>query len=317
MAHYNLYETLGLDRNDSSVNLRSVLESRLAGGIFDNPGGEEEIKLAINVLGDEQKRALYDSRLNDSTADDIDVAALRQLGELNLGGANPSASSDVGSAGIEAGVDQGREHGTNQGAAVRQKLDSGFTSAKQGFASAREGAAKQAHELGAEYRQSSKKAIAVTAIVAAAGGLIVGSFLGGGDGSTLKKEGRAKAVVQEYIEADSIRAVEDWANEYVARDRRDMFESLNGYAVAEDAFDARDLKVGETASTMRYQSMIVKGVRQSFDELAEADKLEDQGVVSILDGNDEVVGFINMKLIDGNWEVYELGSAPEADSLID
>lgn len=336
MAHYNLYETLGLDRNDSSANLRSALESRLAGGKFDNPGGEEEVKLAINVLGDEQKRGLYDSRLDNPSADDVDVAALRQLSELNLGGANPSAgagtsavggpagvgAAGVGAAGVAgAAAGAGQDQQPDQGAAIRDKFDNGLASAKQGFASAREGATKQAHDLGAEYKKSSKKAITVTAIAAAVGGLIVGGLLGGllggGGGATLKDEGGAKDIAQAYIDADSKRAVEDWVAEHVERDSREYFEENIATELPEDLLDARDLKVGETASSMRQDSMIYKGERESYEELAEAEKLEDEGLVAILDGNDELVGYISMRLIDGEWEVTWIDIAVETESLLD
>ena len=332
MAHYNLYETLGLDRNDSSANLRSALESRLEGGKFDNPGGEEEVKLAINVLGDEQKRGLYDSRLDDPSADDVDVAALRQLSELNLGGANPSAGAGTSAVGGPAGLGAagagaagvagaaagaGQDQQPDQGAAIRDKFDNGLASAKQGFASAREGATKQAHELGAEYKKSSKKAITVTAIAAAVGGLIVGGLLGGllggGGGATLKDEGGAKDVAQAYIDADSKRAVEDWVDEYVSRDNREYFADPE---LPEDEFDARDLKVGETASSMHFESTMMKGERESYKELAEAEKLEDQGRVAILDGNDELVGYISMRLIDGEWEVTYIDTAAEVEFLV-
>lgn len=325
VAHYNLYETLGLNRNDSTANLRSALESRLADGKFDNPGGEEEVKLAINVLGDDQKRGLYDSRLNDPNADDVDVSALRQLSELNLGGANPAAGAAAGgaagAAGGAAAASAAQPEGPGRGAAARENLDKGLASAKQGFANAREGATKQAHELGAEYKKSSKKAIIVTAVAAGVAGLIIGGLLGGllggggGGGTGLKKEGAAKDVAQAYIDADSKRAVEDWVSENASREYRDYLDEL-AEETPEDYLDARDLKVGDTASEWAAMSSRITGNRESFAELAESEKLEDVGVVQILNGNDDLVGFVSMSLIDGKWEVTGVYTASERESLL-
>ncbi len=95
MAHYNLYDTLGLDRSASTSDLRGELDSRLATGPFDNPGGEEEVKLASNILGDERKREVYDKRLGELDAEPITVPALRQLAEMNLDG--PGAAQQASS----------------------------------------------------------------------------------------------------------------------------------------------------------------------------------------------------------------------------
>ncbi|AKE39930.1 Hypothetical protein NG00_01788 [Corynebacterium camporealensis] len=150
MAHYNLYDTLGLDRSASTSDLRGELDSRLATGPFDNPGGEEEVKLASNILGDERKREVYDKRLGELDAEPITVPALRQLAEMNLGGT---------------------------GAAPQAHSGNGFDSAKQSFATAREDATSKAHALGEDYKNTSTQVIVVTAVAAGLVGIILGGIL--------------------------------------------------------------------------------------------------------------------------------------------
>ncbi|HIW90240.1 MAG TPA: hypothetical protein H9870_01015 [Candidatus Corynebacterium avicola] len=86
MAHYNIYQSLGLDRSASSQDLAQQLDGRLASTSATDAGAREELSVARAILGDETRRGLYDQRLDDPSAAEIDIDSLRELASLNLGG---------------------------------------------------------------------------------------------------------------------------------------------------------------------------------------------------------------------------------------
>lgn len=79
MAHYNLCETLGIDRSASTHSIAEDIDARLSSGNISNPGGADELQVARQIIGDQTKRGMYDARLDDPNAPDIDIAALRDL----------------------------------------------------------------------------------------------------------------------------------------------------------------------------------------------------------------------------------------------
>ena len=91
MAHYNLYKSLGLDRDQASIALCAELDRRISSGATSNPGGQEELEVARAILGDPARRSVYDFQLDDHNAPDITVAALRQLAAMDL---NPPELDD-------------------------------------------------------------------------------------------------------------------------------------------------------------------------------------------------------------------------------
>ena len=84
MAHYNLYESLGIDRSTSTQDIAEDIDKRLSTGNTSNPGGEDELQVARQVIADPTKRGMYDARLDDPSAPEIDIAALRDLSELQV-----------------------------------------------------------------------------------------------------------------------------------------------------------------------------------------------------------------------------------------
>lgn len=84
MAHYNLYESLGIDRGTSTQDIAEDIDKRLSTGNTSNPGGEDELQVARQVIADPSKRGMYDARLDDPNAPEIDIAALRDLAELQV-----------------------------------------------------------------------------------------------------------------------------------------------------------------------------------------------------------------------------------------
>lgn len=84
MSHYNLYNSLGLNRSQSAESIDYEIEQRINSGFTYNPGGVDELQVARQILGDPTRRAMYDSRLDDPLAPEITVDALRQLAALNV-----------------------------------------------------------------------------------------------------------------------------------------------------------------------------------------------------------------------------------------
>lgn len=93
MAHYDLYRSLGLDRGQDCAALAAELQRRIEAGDADNPGGEEELRVAQRVLGDPARRGLYDQRLDNPNAQPITVVSLRDLAARDFGPTHPSTSS--------------------------------------------------------------------------------------------------------------------------------------------------------------------------------------------------------------------------------
>lgn len=81
MSHYDLYASLGLDRNSNCASISAELNNRISN--LDSPYGArvEELKLARSVLGDVDRRNAYDRQLNNPSAPDITPDALRQLAD--------------------------------------------------------------------------------------------------------------------------------------------------------------------------------------------------------------------------------------------
>lgn len=164
MAHYDLYETIGLDRTHDSAALASELDQRINSGVATNPGGVEELRIARDILGDPQRRGLYDQKLSDPNAPEINIAALRDLAAANFGPAPAAGSTQV----------RFDQHGQQVAGQQPQQGEQGpnvFTKGRENFSNY----SKQAQErlnpamekTKSEIARSSKGVIAGTAIATA------------------------------------------------------------------------------------------------------------------------------------------------------
>ena len=93
--HYNLYESLGLNPSDSTEQLHEAITTKLQAlhdaGTPVNSGEVQEALTALEVLGADHRRSIYDARLADDTAADITIPMLRELA------AHPAPASDADS----------------------------------------------------------------------------------------------------------------------------------------------------------------------------------------------------------------------------
>lgn len=99
--HYNLYKSLDLDSNASAEELSTKLNGRLtelrAAGTPEYSGQYQEAYTALQILGNEQRRAEYDAMLADDSAD-VTISSLRELAARPVQ-AQPAPAAD-GFAGV-------------------------------------------------------------------------------------------------------------------------------------------------------------------------------------------------------------------------
>lgn len=95
MAHYDIYQSLGLDRSAPTRELDRQLADRLAAVAKDDAAAVDELTTARAVVGNDTRKALYDQRLDDPNAEDIDVASLKDLAALDVGDDVPSSQQGV------------------------------------------------------------------------------------------------------------------------------------------------------------------------------------------------------------------------------
>lgn len=290
MAHYNLYDSLNINSTTSSSDILSLLDSRIMEGKLDNLGGVEEIELAKQILGNEQKRAQYDSRLADPASPDITVGEIRELAAITSGA--QSSVKDNSEAGSQNGL-----QGENQRQSRRDARASGFNSpihperiagVKSTFNSATAGATDRARDVQAEYKKSSRTAIIITAVSAfAAGGIIfglVGSMLGGGSGSIgssgIDYNG-AEKFANSFLELRSADETREWIIQNTdASTRNSMLDKLrisdNGSYTGMDAyFGANDLVSGRPVSMTEFFRSINDSAEAYVNDYAESGSGDD------------------------------------------
>lgn len=82
-AHYDFYESLGLDKNSSTSDLRASILETLEGlkrdEVPSHDARAQENSVALAVLGDDRVRAKYDARLADESAPRMGIPELRAL----------------------------------------------------------------------------------------------------------------------------------------------------------------------------------------------------------------------------------------------
>ncbi len=108
--HYDLYSSLGISSSTPTSEIELDLQRRLGSGTpLKNLGGEEEVRVALAILGDPQKRHLYDSMFHDPSAPEITVNAIRELAELELDAGHQASSPsavDSGALGLDTDADK-------------------------------------------------------------------------------------------------------------------------------------------------------------------------------------------------------------------
>lgn len=280
MAHFDLYQSLGLSRQTSSADLAAEIDARLAMTPAEDAGMRDQLSTARAVLGDDTRRSLYDQRLDDPSASDIDVASLRELAALDIG----EQPAPVGA----ATPGKGAQFQQQAGATARQVQDS--------------------------FKQSKLLAIGITAVVTAVivglAGWALGLF-GGGD--ELKD---AKNTTNEMLGKSNSDDLRSWIQDNSTYQDRDSVLSqlkLSGdgsFSGMDSLFGGSDLTAGEALAGDQLKMTTLGDIDEFYEMLddegytrEEADSLVRVGVV---DGNDSYKGSVLMVERDGDYQIVDV-----------
>lgn len=291
MAHYDLYQSLGLNRNASTTQLAAEIDYRLADSSRNDPSGNEELSTARAVLGNDTRRSLYDQRLADPGAPEIDIAALRELASLDV-----ADSGGTGGAGATGG---GRQFQQQAGQFARQ-------------------AGGRATETGRQvqdsFKQSNLLAIAITAVVTAVVVGLAGWMLGlfGGDDHR-----SAKSTVNDMLDHNDADELQSWIQDNSTyQDRDDVLSTLRlsgsgSFSGMDSLFGGTNLSAGDGTVGMEQLQMSVGAwdTDEWFEELESdgysREEIESLVAVSVVDG-DEIVGSVMMLERDGDHQVVDV-----------
>ena len=101
-AHYDFYESLGLDKDSSTSDLKDSILETLEGLKRDEVPAHDarvqENSVALSVLGDDRIRSKYDARLADDSAARMGIPELRALASTgsSLEGPHPWQQGGTG-----------------------------------------------------------------------------------------------------------------------------------------------------------------------------------------------------------------------------
>lgn len=252
MAHYNLYESLGIDRSTSTLDIAEDIDKRLSTGNTSNPGGEDELQVARQVIADPTKRGMYDARLDDPSAPEIDIAALRDLSELQV----PA---------------QGQQQQLQQPGQPQQPQQP-----------------KQPSKLKREFARSSKVALTVAAVVPLLAVLVLfGAYKGV---SWFFSDARdVKNLSQEFLDLRKKGETQMWMDDHVGKefmsDASDYFDlDDGGYEGMNKEFDALAPQPREVTKSNDFARFVL--TEESVD------RYEDFYLVSVEDNNGILKGIL-------------------------
>lgn len=280
MAHFDLYQSLGLSRQASSADLAAEIDARLARTASEADGTRDQLSTARAVLGNDTRRSLYDQRLDDPSAPDIDVASLRELAVLDIG-EQPSPAG-------AAAPGRGAQFQQQAGATARQVQDS--------------------------FTQSKLLAIGITAVATAVivglAGWALGLF-GGGD--ELKD---AKSTTNEMLTKGDSDDLRSWIQENSTYQDRDSVLSqlkLSGdgsFSGMDSLFGGSDLTAGEALAGDQLKMTTLGDIDEFYemldDEGYSREEVDSLVRVGVVDGDDSYKGSVLMLERDGDYQIVDV-----------
>lgn len=298
MAHYDIYRSLGLDPAASTAELDRELSARLEAAAQDDPAAVDEVSTARAVLGNDARRRLYDQRLNDPSAPEIDVAAIKELAALDVG------------------EQQGPQD--SQGVPSSHSRPGQFQQQAGQFARTAGGKATVAgKQVQSSFKQSKGLAIGVTAVVTAAVVLLIGWGLGalsGGSGST--NFSGAQNTVDDMLEnnTDDLRS---WLQDNTFHEYRDdvlsimnVSESGSSDFSGMDAFFSGSGLYADTGMSIEQLAMVSGESVDDFYEEAEdgvtREEADSSVAIGIRDSSDNFVGVVSLAERDGDYKVIDV-----------
>lgn len=292
MAHYDLYQSLGLSRQSSTPALGRELDGRLAQAPAGDVSTRDQLTVARAILGDDTRRSLYDQRLNDATAPEIDVESLRDLAAMSTG--RDGTTNTVATGGGVGTEDQAQRQ---TGQFVRQ-AGSRVTAA--------------GHQVQDSFKQSNLLAITITAVVTA---VIVGlagwasGLFGGGE-----QFKASKSVVNDMLSKEDPDDLREWVRmNSIVQDRDEVLSSLNledgqSFNGMDAVFGGSDLKASDTVLTVEQMKLNVMEDSESFYDGIEdggytREEVDSLTVVGIADGSDDPRGSALLMKRDGDYQL--------------
>jgi len=263
VAHYNLYESLGIDRGTSTQGIAEDIDKRLSTGNTSNPGGEDELQVARRVIADPTKRGMYDARLDDPSAPEIDIAALRDLAEMQM----PAQGQPQ------------QPQQQSQAQPISQQPPQ----------------PKQPSKLKREFARSSKLALTLAAIVPLLAVLVL---LGAYKGVSwfFSDEREVKNLSQEFLDLRKEGETKAWFDDHADlafEGNWDYFNLNNGgYEGMNKHFDALALEAGEVTKSNDLAQFVLTEYL--------VDDYEDYYLVSVDDNNGRVKGLLFFGVNDGD-----------------
>lgn len=289
MAHYDIYQSLGLERFASSTDLAQQIDDRLAAVGPGDAGAREELTVARSILGDETRRGLYDQRLDDPSAAEIDIDSLRELASLNLGGQAGGSAAPTGSGKGQQFQQQAGQFARTAGAKT----------------------AEASHQVQDSFKQSKGLAIIVTAVVTAVvvgvAGWALGLF-----GQTEDKA--AKGLVNEMLDKNHSDDLRSWIQDNSThQDRDEVMSSLklsgdDSFNGMDALFGGSDLSAGTRVLDAEQLKMSLGSSSKDFYEGAEdegytREEIDSIIFIAVIDKNDKPRGAVGMLERDGDFQI--------------
>lgn len=303
MAHYDLYNALGLSRQSSSAELAADIDRQLAATPADDAGAQDQLTTARAVLGDATRRNLYDQRLDDPNAPEIDIPSLHELASLDTSTTVPPAAAPAGPAATPAG----------NGASGAQ-----FQEKAQQFARQAGGRATEAgHQVQESFRQSKLLAVVITAVVTAVVVGLLGWFLGLFGGSDEYKD--ARSTVSEMLDQDNADDLRSWIQDNSTyQDRDSVLSSLklsgdsSSFSGMDSLFGGSDLEPGYVLNFEQTLAVFLADREDVYEELESEGYSQEQAesmlAVAVENGEGTILGGVTVIQTDDGYKVVNIST---------
>ncbi|WP_273352624.1 hypothetical protein [Corynebacterium resistens] len=94
MAHYDIYDDLGIDRSLDSARIVNLIDERLASTPHDNSAEHDRLSTSRRLFEDDARRAAYDKALDDPNQPDITISKFRAFADHAPQKQNPWANTE-------------------------------------------------------------------------------------------------------------------------------------------------------------------------------------------------------------------------------
>ncbi|WJY71950.1 hypothetical protein [Corynebacterium auriscanis] len=95
MAHYNIYDDLGIDRNLESSRIVNLIDERLSSTPRDNVADFDRLTTSRHLFEDDSRRSAYDKALDDPDHPDITIGSFRAFADGTYSTQSTKASAQA------------------------------------------------------------------------------------------------------------------------------------------------------------------------------------------------------------------------------